>query len=161
MYKYQDVLKAFINKNPANIWRLVTLRNAVANLDKQIGNQIAKWGPPTIHDDQAHLLFKLLQQVTSTKTSCSTGARLPDSMKELVRCIRSEAERSCMDASVKSKQLVAVSPQKGKADSLAIRSPPTTKKGGIKGRRSLIRVLTKSNTDESSPETAKHPEVQE
>jgi hypothetical protein len=129
MYKYQNVLEAFINKNSANIWRLVTLRNAVANVDKHIGNQMAKWGPPTIHDDQAHVLFKLLQRVTSAKQKCSTGARLPDFMNELVRCIRSEAGISCMDASVKSEQLVAVSPQQGKADSLAIRSPPTTKKG--------------------------------
>ena len=159
MHKYQHVLKALIKVNPSNIWRLVTLRTSVANLDKHIGHQMAKWGPPTIHDDQANLLFKLLQDVTTKKNNCSTGARLPDFMKELVRCIRSDADRPRTEPSVKSEQLVAVSTKKAGADSLATRSPSSANRSAPRLRRYLIRVLTESNTEESLPATASYPEV--
>ena len=96
MYRYKDVIKAFIGKNKTCVWNWSLIPAAVKKWDSTcLGKLLSTsktFGPKAVRQAASNLQ-QLLQDARNVKRNIKTGARTPAWMMEIVEAIDLGPER--------------------------------------------------------------------
>lgn len=155
--EFAKTLDSLLVMNNTNIWNKKHILSGIQEWDTKCGKHMKKFGKASVYDDQAVRLMALLQELATRKRNTTTGARLPNFMKQLIDRIDQDDDIPGSPSPMRSRDgLSDVSPQKSTEtqlvkhetpDSKAISTPSTS---ASSGRKPLIRRLTKSDSESSA-----------
>ena len=155
--EFAKTLDSLLVMNNTNIWNKKHILSGIQAWDNKCGKNMKKFGKASVYDDQAVRLMALLQELATRKRNTTTGARLPNFMKQLIDRIDQDDDIPGSPSPMRSRDgLSDVSPQKSTEtqlvkhetpDSKAISTPSTS---ASSGRKPLIRRLTKSDSESSA-----------
>ncbi len=155
--EFAKTLDSLLVMNNTNIWNKKHILSGIQAWDNKCGKNMKQIGKASVYDDQAVRLMALLQELAIRKRNTTTGARLPNFMKQLIDRIDQDDDIPGSPSPMRSRDgLSDVSPQKSTEtqlvkhetpDSKAISTPSTS---ASSGRKPLIRRLTKSDSESSA-----------
>jgi hypothetical protein len=155
--EFAKTLDSLLVMNNTNIWNKKHILSGIQAWDNKCGKNMKQIGKASVYDDQAVRLMALLQELATRKRNTTTGARLPNFMKQLIDRIDQDDDIPGSPSPMRSRDgLSDVSPQKSTEtqlvkhetpDSKAISTPSTS---ASSGRKPLIRRLTKSDSESSA-----------
>jgi len=155
--EFAKTLDSLLVMNNTNIWNKKHILSGIQAWDNKCGKNMKQFGKASVYDDQAVRLMALLQELATRKRNTTTGARLPNFMKQLIDRIDQDDDIPGSPSPMRSRDgLSDVSPQKSTEtqlvkhetpDSKAISTPSTS---ASSGRKPLIRQLTKTDSESSA-----------